>query len=223
MKTRAQIKARAKKAISNQRGTAILLYFMFFLMALVPWVIGGIVYLTLGSIAFRIFYYTGYFILLVMAVNMFGEYIKIYKGKPAKVGVLFSGLGTRFFRKLGCWFWYAIWVILWSLLLIIPGIIKTLSYHSIFYIIAEYPNVTVRQAMKLSMKITAGNKGKIFMFGLSWIGWSILSILTLGFLFTFYVGPYMYTADSGLYLEMKREALRDGRITKADLGLGKDV
>ena len=72
------------------------------------------------------------------------------------------------------------------------------------------------------MRITQGYRKEIFIFMLSWIGWMLLSVLTLGILWVVYVGPYWFAADAGLFLEMRDKALADGRITHEELGIEKD-
>ena len=73
------------------------------------------------------------------------------------------------------------------------------------------------------MRITQGHKWEIFVFVLSFLGWWILSIFTLGILAILYVNPYFYTADAGLYLELKNKALEDGIITYEDLGMEEET
>ena len=219
MKTRAQIKKRAKKAVAKQRGTAIGLSLLYIVAASTSGTIDYIFLLIFGRIAYWIIFFVGLLILFVMLVNIYGEHIKIYRGKKADASAIFSGLGINFFRKLGSWFWVLLWTTLWSFLLVVPGIVKSLAYTWVQYIIAEFPTVTTRQAMKISMKISKGHKGKIFVFGLSWIGWLILSMLTCGILYIFYVGPYMYTAYAGFYIELRRLALKEGKITYEELGI----
>lgn len=220
MKTRKEIKALAREAMREQRSTAILLGVVWGLVVLASIILDWIVLLATGSmgIAYWVVYTAGLFVIYVMSVNMIGEYIKIFKREKAEVGALFSGLQVNFLRKLGGILWMMLWVVLWSLLLIIPGIIKSLSYFFTWNILADCPNVTATDALKVSMRITQGHKWKIFVFCLSWIGWMILSGLTLGILYVVYVGPYFYTADGGLYIEMRDEALAEGRITRTDLG-----
>ena len=74
--------------------------------------------------------------------------------------------------------WQALWVFLWSLLLFIPGIIKSIAYSQMFYLIVEYKDLSVTKAMKISMKITNGHKWDLFVMHLSFLGWLILSVFT---------------------------------------------
>ena len=224
MKARQEIKEWARDSVKEQRSTAILLGFLYLLTALASGILDFAVEQISGrqGIAYWVVYTIGMFILYVMLVNMIGEYIKIYKGERANAAALFSGLGVNFLRKLGGMLWMYLWIILWALLLIIPGIIKSVAYIFTPYILADCPDVPARDALKISMRITDGYKMDIFVFGLTWVGWIILSALTLGILYIVFVGPYMYTAYSGLYVEMRKNALEEGRVTPEELGLDRE-
>jgi len=223
MKSRQEIKALAKAAMKEQRGTAILLLFVYSLVASVLVGLDVAVILMSGGqgLAYWVVYWIGMAILYVMAVNYAGEFIKIYKKEDASVGAMFSGFSINFARKLGGMLWMTLWLFLWSLLLVIPGIIKALAYFFAPYILADCPGVSATEALKISMRITKGYKMDIFVFSLTWIGWLLLSGLTFGILYIVYVGPYMETSYSGLYLEMKNKALAEGRITHEELGISR--
>mgnify|MGYP002627250474 CR=1 FL=1 len=123
----------------------------------------------------------------------------------------------NFGRKLGGYLWMELFTFLWSLLFVIPGIIKAYSYAMTPYILSDCPNVQAKDALKLSMRIMAGHKGELFVFHLSFIGWGILTALTAGILGIFYTGPYMNSAQSVWYLEAREDALRRGVITMGQL------
>ena len=129
----------------------------------------------------------------------------------------FSEAFQNYPRKLGGSLWMGLFVFLWGLLLVIPGIIKAISYSMTQYILADCPNVKAKDALKLSMRMMQGHKWEAFVLGLSFIGWIILSLLTLGILSTFYVGPYMDSTFAAYYLEIRDEALRTGAVTREQL------
>ena len=104
-----------------------------------------------------------------------------------------------------------------AVVLSIPGIIKSIAYSMTPYILADCPNVTARDALKLSMRMTAGHKGKLFVLGLSFIGWMLLSAITFYILYIVYTGPYMYATFSGFYLELKEQAVASGVIEASEL------
>lgn len=157
------------------------------------------------------------FTIIVLEVNTCGAFIKIFRGEKTGVDEPFTQLKVNFFRKGGGMLWMSLWVCLWSLLFIVPGIIKALSYSMAPFILADRPNVTATGALKLSMRMTKGHKGKLFVLALSWIGWMILSALTLDILYIVYVGPYMSATYAGFYEELRDQAVASGAIGQFEL------
>lgn len=111
--------------------------------------------------------------------------------------------------------WKCIWIYLWMLLFIIPGIIKAIAYSQMYFIIAEYPNISVRKAMQISKVMTKGFKGDLFIMELSFIGWALLSGLTanIGLL---WLAPYKSMSYANAYHAMKAHALKTGDISEED-------
>lgn len=112
-------------------------------------------------------------------------------------------------------FWYSLWVFLWSLLFVIPGIVKSISYSQMFFIIAENPKISVRKAMQISKVMTKGFKGDLFVMGLSFIGWEILCVLTF-FILQLLVTPYEMMSFTNAYKDLKAQAIRRGILTAED-------
>ena len=215
MKTRQEIKQLSKLAMAGQRGTSILILFVFMLVAgagsSIGWFIGLIPVIGwLISLAITC-------IIMVLQVNVERSFIKIYCEETTGVGEMFSELQVNFFRKLGGMWWMTLFVWLWSLLLIIPGIIKWIAYSMTPFILAECPNVTAKDALKISMRMTKGHKATLFVMMLSFIGWYLLSSLTFGILGIFYVNPYFYTTYAGYYVELRDNAIATGAVSKAEL------
>lgn len=96
-------------------------------------------------------------------------------------------------------------IVLWSLLLVIPGIIASFTYAMVPYIISENPQLGVREAMQLSRRMMDGHRLDLFILYLSFIGWFFLSILTLGIGFI-WLTPYVAAAQGSFYLDVKAEA-----------------
>ncbi len=94
---------------------------------------------------------------------------------------------------------------LWSLLLIIPGIIKSYEYRMVPYLLSEKPDMDIKEAFATSRQMMNGQKWRTFVFDLSFLGWHILGLFTLGILEIFYVMPYQLSACAALY-----ETLRYG-------------
>ena len=98
---------------------------------------------------------------------------------------------TMFLRNL--------FIFLWALLLIVPGIIKAYSYRMVPYILKDHPELSATEAITLSRRMMNGHKADAFVLDLSFLGWIILSALTAGILHIFYVGPYIQATDAELY------------------------
>ena len=96
-----------------------------------------------------------------------------------------------------------LFVFLWSLLFVIPGIIKAYSYRMVPYILAEDPEISGRDAITLSRQMMDGQKWNTFVLDLSFIGWDLLSALTGGLLGLFYVNPYKHATGAELYQVLK--------------------
>jgi len=93
-------------------------------------------------------------------------------------------------------------ILLWSLLFIIPGIIKGYEYYMMPYLLAENPNLTKDEAFRLSKQMMSGNKFETFVLELSFIWWDVLSAMTAGVVGIFYVQPYKNLTYAALYEEL---------------------
>jgi uncharacterized membrane protein len=112
--------------------------------------------------------------------------------------------------------WGSLWIFLWSLLLIVPGIIKAYSYSQMLFIMAEYPSIGPVRAMRLSKKITKGHKWDLFVMELSFLGWMILCVYMTFDIGLLWLYPYMLMSFTNAYHAMKKNAFDTGVITQAD-------
>lgn len=142
----------------------------------------------------------------------------IYRGNKGSIGDMFNKGFKNFWRNVGGILWMQLFTLLWTLLFIVPGIIKAIAYSMTPYILADSKNVSPKNALKASMKMTNGYKGDIFVMCLSFIGWGILTAMTCGILAIFYTGPYISTSFAGQYCELKQNALDKGIVTNEELG-----
>ena len=142
-------------------------------------------------------------------------FLAFAENPAVKFSTFLDGL-NHFVKAILAILWQSLWVFLWTLCFIIPGFIKAISYSQIMYLLAEYPNMKINQAMKLSMKITKGYKWDLFVMYLSFLGWMILNALTLGLL-SFYIVPYYELTLVNAYKFLKEKALETGAITEEDL------
>ena len=96
-----------------------------------------------------------------------------------------------------------LYLFLWTLLFIIPGIIKSFSYAMTYFIINDHPEYSLNQAITESRRMMDGHKMEYFILCLSFIGWFILSCITLGIGFLWLI-PYFYTTSALLRRDCRR-------------------
>ncbi len=94
---------------------------------------------------------------------------------------------------------------LWMLLLIVPGIIKALSYSQAYYILAENKGMSAREAINRSKEMMEGHKMDLFILELSFIGWGIVGLITLGVAYI-WIMPYMQATYANFYNSIKPKA-----------------
>lgn len=134
------------------------------------------------------------------AVLMLG----VFRGaEEVDLGVLFAGF-QEYSRILSTKLLQAVYTFLWSLLLLIPGIIKYYSYGMTDYILKDEPGLCNNAAIERSMAMMEGNKMKLFLLDLSFIGWAILCLFTFGLGF-FVLQPYMQVARAAFYEDLKAQ------------------
>ena len=101
---------------------------------------------------------------------------------------------------------------LWSLLLVVPGIVKHYEYLMVPYIIAENPAMDYKEAFQISKQMMDGEKMEAFIMDLSFLGWYLLSAVTCGLLAIFYVNPYVQASFAEMYIFNKQKAYQEGYI-----------
>ena len=122
---------------------------------------------------------------------------------PADCKEICFGFDRNYRNVVKILFFRDLYVILWSLLFLIPGIVKLYEYRMIPYLLAEHPEMSKEEAFAISKQMMMGEKGKAFLLDLSFIGWILLSLLTCGLLLIFYVEPYMFSTSAALYEVLK--------------------
>ena len=124
-------------------------------------------------------------------------------GEDVKIKSLFDGF-KDYKRVLLTTLLQNIYIVLWTLLLIVPGIIKSISYSQTFFVLKDNPELKYNAAIERSMAMMEGHKMEYFCLTLSFIGWILLSILTLG-IGLLWVSPYMATAMAHFYEYVKED------------------
>lgn len=132
------------------------------------------------------------------------------RGQKVAVKDLFFGFrGGRFWKSIGLIVSNSILIVLWSFVLILPGIVKTFEYALSFYVLADHPEMGVNEARKESMRLMSDNKGRLFRLELSWIGWILLCAATFGILM-FWVMPAEQICSAAFYCDARLEDVEGG-------------
>lgn len=160
-----------------------------------------LLFFLLGFASIALFY--ALFVFLVGGAVRLG-YVRFNRNLIDGNNPQFSDIFSRF-----TYFWQGflmqllmgIFIFLWSLLLIIPGIIAAYSYAMTPYILEENPSMSVMEAIRRSKEMMDGNKWRLFCLQISFIGWALLSILTCGVGFLF-LTPYMSAAECAFFYEI---------------------
>lgn len=133
--------------------------------------------------------------------------VAVIRGGAVEFKTLFSGFSS-FAKSFVLYLTNAILTALWSLLFVIPGIVKSYSYSMSYYIMLDNPELSANEARKASMRMMNGNKWRLFCLDLSFIGWILLSMLTFGILL-FWVVPYVQTAHAAFYESLREKPVEN--------------
>lgn len=156
-------------------------------------------------------------ILLPMCWSFEVAFLALHRGKdqdPFDIWHLVDGYRNgQFLRILGTTLLSGVYVFLWSLLLIIPGIIKGLSYAMTPFILRDYPYLKYNNAIETSMDMMYGHKWDLFWLMLSFIGWAIVGLFTFGIGY-FWLSPYIQATLVNFYEDVKRSY--EGEIKEAE-------
>jgi len=127
--------------------------------------------------------------------------LSLARNKEAKLEQIFEGF-KRFAKALVAYLLVLVYIVLWALLLIVPGIIAAISYSQTFFILSDDESISAGDAMKKSKKMMYGYKWKYFYLGCRFIGWFLLSILTLGIGLLWLI-PYIHVTMAKFYDDLK--------------------
>ena len=123
-------------------------------------------------------------------------------GKTMEIGELFRGFQEDFGGTFLLWLFTTIFTALWSLLFVIPGIVKSYAYSMGYYLKADHPEYTWQQCLSESQRIMKGHKMDLFIQDLSFIGWMIVGSFCCG-IGTLWVMPYMMAARAQFYESLR--------------------
>ena len=189
-----EMRATAAAGLKGKWGSAILTLFVYMLISMgLSLILGLIPFLNvIATIAGFIF----------AAGLQVGFLTMLRSGEKVQVGCIFD-----FFKETRLWgtiLLMYLYVLLWSLLLVVPGIIKGFAYAMTPYILKDNPNMKNNEAIELSMAMMNGHKWDLFCLELSFIGWALLCVLTFGIGYLWLI-PYMQTSVAAFYEDVKAE------------------
>ena len=124
--------------------------------------------------------------------------------QPDGANVLYFFHTERFVRAMLLGLLHALYLFLWTLLFMIPGIVKSYSYRLTYYIAVDCPELTPDECITMSHRLMNGYKWQAFCLDLSFLGWYILGSLCCG-IGVFFVYPYHYAAQANFYLMLREQ------------------
>ena len=206
-----ELMAAARMALSGNWGMAILGYVLYFLLitSFFVFVVSASVFVGvtsstssddfLGRVGFinPVFSLIQFLLSGAITVGFVGFFLGIAQDGEAQLDRLFIGF-RRFWKSLGVYFFSSLFIVLWSLLLIIPGIIAAFRYAMVYFVIADDADCGAWEALGRSRDMMKGNKWKFFCLNLRFIGWALLASLSCGIGYLWLV-PYMQTSFAKFY------------------------
>ena len=194
MKRSLELRAQAWSALSGKWGMAV---------------VAILVYMVICGVISLIPYVSSIAALLVSLPLAYGFTImllNVVRGSDVELNTLGEGF-KDYGRILGTMLLSSVYQFLWMLLLIIPGIIKGYSYALTPYLLKDHPELKFNAAIEESMRLMSGNKMRLFLLDLSFIGWFLLGLITFGIAFL-WITPYWNTARAAFYEDLMSD-LRD--------------
>lgn len=154
-----------------------------------------------------IFLGISFFIFSPLKIGVYRFFVKNQKEK-ASASLLTFGFSNSYFNIVWVMFLMSLKTFLWSMLFLIPGIIKSYEYMMIPYILAENPDLNSKEAFARSRAMMDGEKWNAFVMSLSFFGWIFLGAVTGGIVMIFYTTPYRNAAFAELYTVLKQKINR---------------
>ena len=203
-----ELRAHARQQLQGVWGQMALVFFILFLISL-PYNIASILN-SMGTLTldipsfFAITMLLGIITIVIsgpLYLGLVGYLLKRVRAQEIAIENIFDGF-KRFFPSFLLLFFSGLFVFLWSLLFIIPGIIKIFSYSMAFFIMYDNPDIKPLAALKKSQIMMKGYKWKLFLLVLSFIGWILLGLLTLCIGY-FWLYPYIWLSQANFYENLR--------------------
>ncbi len=175
-------------------------------------------FVTVFSLAMTVGIILGIFVAPIFIVGGNRYFLKLRKGVDTGISEIIGNFKDGNYKNIvKISFFRELKILLWSLLFVIPGIIKGFEYYLVDHILAVRPDIDSKTAFAISKRLMAGYKWEAFVLDLSFIGWNLLGGFTFGILNLVYVNPYMYATYNEFYCYVRAEGIRKGLITPMDL------
>jgi len=152
-------------------------------------------------VVFAVIFIVKIFILNPLQVGCYGFFRENAKGFNADLDIIKSGF-TNYGHTFVTLLLKDIFQALWTLLFIVPGIIKAYSYRMVPFILRDNPELSATEVITASRKMMDGQKWNMFVFDLSYIGWMLLGAITCGLVNVFWTEPYRQNANAAIYLKL---------------------
>ena len=191
---RKELKSKAKAQIKGKIG-------LLFVITLIIGVISGLASFVLSFIPFVGSLAASIIITPAFALSTVRIYLMLLDDKTPEIKDAFSGFDD-FWSAFKVTFLVSLFTFLWSLLFVIPGIVKSISYSMSMYILAENKGKGALECINESKEMTNGHKWELFVLALSFIGWGILCSITFG-IAMIWVLPYMNATFTNAYESLK--------------------
>lgn len=191
MKTCSELRAQAWSALGGKWG-----------MAAVVTLVYGVISCVISCIPF-VNWVAGLLVSLPLAYGFTVILLNVVRGGDVQFDTLGEGF-KDYGRILGTMLLVSVFQFLWTLLLIVPGVIKGYSYAMTPYLLKDHPELKFNAAIDESMRLMSGNKMRLFLLDLSFIGWVLVGIVTLG-IGLLWIVPYMQAARAAFYEDLIAE------------------
>ena len=213
MQLNSELRAQARERLEGQWGTFVLMTFLFYVIQVllqIPGYIGSLLEIlspenVLASLSFSNISNILSLLALPLSWGLTVSLLRNHREESVDLENLFDGFrGGRYTRVFCALFLVHLFTFLWTLLLIIPGIMKAFSYALTPYILLDEPELTAKQAISRSCEIMQGRRWKLFCLYFSFIGWGILCLLTFGIGFL-WLAPYINASIAAFYEDARAE------------------
>ena len=185
--TNAELMTRARASLQGKWGLSIAVVFLCLIIL---------------SMASQLIPFAGFVLSGPMMLGLYIYFLALTRKGKIDISLLFKGF-EHFLPAFITYLLISIFVFLWTLLFIIPGIIASYSYSMAFFVLADDPSISASSAIQISKMMMKGNKWKFFCLSWRFFGWSILCLLTFG-IGIIWLYPYIYASVTHFYEDLKK-------------------